>query len=72
MKEIEDNECFNCYCWISEVGELFCSDECYDEWHHDNPDYYWSEEQQNAEALHLFETVAKCKMKQTGCEPHSF
>jgi hypothetical protein len=46
MTEIEDNECMNCYCWISEVGELFCSDDCYDEWHHDNPDYYWSEEQQ--------------------------
>ena len=46
MKEIEDNECFNCYREIDNDFEIFCCDECYDEWHHDNPDYYWCDEQQ--------------------------
>ena len=46
MEEIEDNECMNCYREMDNYFEPFCCDECYDEWHLDNEDYYWSEEQQ--------------------------
>ena len=46
MTEIEDNECMNCYAEMDNDFEPFCCDECYDEWHYDNPDYYWCEEQQ--------------------------
>ena len=46
MKEIEDNECMNCYGEIDNDFEPFCCVVCYDEWDLDNEDYYWSEEQQ--------------------------
>ena len=33
------DECLNCYANVADKNEIFCHEECRDEWHENNPDY---------------------------------
>jgi len=43
---IEDLQCLYCNDIVEANGELFCCDNCYDEWHEENKDYKWDDEKQ--------------------------
>ena len=38
---VEDDECLYCQDNLLIIGELFCCEDCYHEWHEENEDYYW-------------------------------
>lgn len=39
-------QCLYCYDIVESEGEEFCCDDCYHEWHDENPDYEWDEDEQ--------------------------
>jgi hypothetical protein len=43
--EVKDNECLYCQDNLLIIGELFCCNECYNDFHEENEDYYWCEKE---------------------------
>ena len=37
-------QCINCNDIVETKGEMYCCDDCCDEWHDLNPDYEWDQD----------------------------
>jgi hypothetical protein len=38
-------QCLYCHDIVESEGEEFCCDDCYHEWHDENPDYEWDKDE---------------------------